>query len=146
MTKLVIAFRYGDRRWFSRLISWWQKHDAAHCEAAVPLGSEFICISASKVDGGVRTKTMPLPADKWRLYEVDTPTAAAVDWYYAQRGAKYDWLGLFGFVWRPLSGRRRAWFCSEAVADILKLPDPWRYDVALLESVVAKLGRPVSER
>ena len=45
----------------------------SHCELAVrlPETAEYECYSASIRDGGVRMKTMPLPADKWDLIPLD---------------------------------------------------------------------------
>lgn len=44
-----------------------------------------------------------------------------------REGLGYDYFGLFGFVWRPHNGISRRWFCSEAVAAALGIPDPWRF-------------------
>lgn len=136
---IKIAFRYGDTRLFSRLVCWWSGGDSAHCEVVTSRGA---CISASWLDGGVREKTMPLPPEKWRIYEID----AALDpagWLELNRGAGYDWLGLLSFViarWRVSTTR---WFCSEVAAHILGLPEPARYDLVTLESVCARYGRRV---
>ena len=53
--------------------------------------------------------------------------ALARAWFTANEGARYDWLGLFGFVWRPGNGKGRRWFCSEAIAAALGMKDPWRF-------------------
>lgn len=137
-----IAFRYGDTRLFARLVCLFQGGDSAHCEVSVrQVADVHECISASWMDGGVRAKTMPLPADKWRIYEVPGDPMAAIAWLHAHDGSPYDSLGLLGFIWRRIKGWRGAWFCSEVAAEILGLTDPWRYDLALLESVCIKLGR-----
>ena len=50
----------------------------SHCEIAVkhPRDGLFDCYSSSARDGGVRIKTMPLPADKWDL--IPLPQSVAI--------------------------------------------------------------------
>lgn len=140
-----VCFRYGDKRLFARVVGWWQGHDSAHCEVSYEWTQLYHdCVSASFVDGGVRGKIIAMPAEKWRIYEVDRVTKTAVkSWLAENDGKGYDVLGLAGFVWRPIKGWLKKKFCSECGAEILGLPDPWRYDVATLESVCARFGRRV---
>jgi hypothetical protein len=49
-------------------------------------------------------------------------------WMRINLGKKYDWLGLFGFVWRRQKGASKRYFCSEAVAEMLGFDDAWRFD------------------
>ena len=138
-----VCFRYGDRRLFARLVTLVQGSDTAHCEAARAwTGDVHECVSSSWLDGGVRGKTIEMPAGKWRIYEVDAAIDPLV--YLSQHdGDGYDWLGLVGFVIRRIRGFGSRRFCSEAVAEILGLRDPWRFDPATLEAVVAGIGRRV---
>lgn len=139
-----IAFRFSDPRLFARLVCLVQGGDSAHCEVVVDsVGDVHECISASFVDGGVRAKRMSLPPSRWRIYEVPGDVAAARLWLSINEGAPYDALGLAGFVIRRIKGWTGAWFCSEAAADILGLRDPWRFDLALLESFCEHLGERV---
>ncbi len=141
---MLIAFRFGDTRALSRFICWWQDSDASHCECVIRrVADNFECVSASWVDGGVRRKVMPLAAEKWRIYEMPGSTKKAAAWADLHEDERYDLLGLLGFVFRRVKGWLKAWFCSEACADILGLREPWRYDVATLESVCAAVGRRV---
>jgi hypothetical protein len=143
---LRVAFRYGDSRLFARAVCWFRGGDAAHCEAVPEWDTatgEHTCISSSFLDGGVRLKRMPLPADKWRIYEVEVEAVRAWGWFFEHRGEGYDSLGLFGFVWRPIRGWARKWFCSEAVAAIMLLDKPESFDLVLLESVCNRFGRRV---
>ncbi len=147
-TPLQIAFRYGDRRLFSRMVCALQGGDSAHCEMSVfrdhlPRHVEHHCISASFLDKGVRFKTMPLPSDKWRIYEMPQEATGAIEWLRAHDNDGYDWLGLLGFVVRRIKGARNRRFCSEAAAEVIGLADPWRYDLTLLESVCARFGHRV---
>lgn len=141
---LQIAFRYGDRRWFARLVCAVQGGDSAHCEMSVYRDrDQHHCISASFVDGGVRFKVMPLPADRWRIYEMPQDSTGVIEWLRAHDGDGYDYLGLLGFIVRRIKGSMDRSFCTEAAAEGLGLPDPWRFDLALLESVCARFGRRV---
>src|SRR5512139_1627222 len=139
-----IAFRYNDTRWFSRLVCWWRGGDSAHCEViAETLADDgHRCISASWVDGGVREKVMPLPSEKWRIYEVMRDIDPR-HWFALHDGDKYDLLGLLSFVVARFRHSRWRWFCSEVAAHIMGLPEPHRYDLVLLESVCARYGRRV---
>ncbi len=140
-----VAFRYGDPRLFSRLVSLVQGGDSAHCEVAYYWeGDTYQCVSSSFVDDGLRKKEIPMPENKWRIYEVSGKTKDEVLAYYIKHeGSKYDWLGLLGFVIRRVKGFSKRKFCSEVGAEILGLKDPWRYDLALLESVCAHIGKRV---
>lgn len=139
-----VAFRYGDRRLFARLVCLLRGGDSAHCEVAKPiLNGQFWCVSSSWLDGGVRYKYMPLPADKWRMYEIDAAVHPA-QWHEANMRKGYDVLGLLGIVLPPMGHSRRRWFCSEAAADMLGLREPHIYDLRTLESVCARFGTRVA--
>jgi hypothetical protein len=145
---LRIAFRYGDSRLFARAVCWWRGGDSAHCE--VLLGDSVLgggwheCLSSSWLDGGVRVKWMPLPADKWRIYEVPFGSVEeARAWAWKHSGEGYDALGLLGFVIRRVKGLARDWFCSEVAAELMGLRDPWQFDLKLLEAVCARTGKSI---
>ncbi|MEN9926645.1 MAG: hypothetical protein RL268_2771 [Pseudomonadota bacterium] len=139
-----VGFRYADTRLFARVIGWWQRHDSAHCEVSGTWdGKAHECVGASFLDRGVRLKVIDMPPEKWRIYEIDRPAGVVASWYDRHAGDDYDVLGLLGFLWRPIRGRGRRWFCSELVADVLGLQEPHRYDVAAIESVCNFVGRRV---
>ncbi|WP_315538615.1 hypothetical protein [Eikenella corrodens] len=102
----------------------------SHCELAVrlPETAEYECYSASIRDGGVRMKTMPLPADKWDLIPLDDAVlhAHTVGLYLRTAGQGYDLPGAFGVVF-GLPENRRRWFCSEWVGKALGLSESWRF-------------------
>lgn len=102
----------------------------SHCELAVrlPETAEYECYSASIRDGGVRMKTMPLPADKWDLIPLDDAVlhAHTVGLYLRTAGQGYDLPGAFGVVF-GLPENRRRWFCSEWVGAALGLSESWRF-------------------
>lgn len=140
-----VAFRYGDNRLFSVLAGFFQRHDSAHCEVAYHWHNEdHLCVSASFMDDGVREKQISMPANKWRIYELDEDPSKVLVYLHDNKGKKYDVLGLFGFIiTRRITGSSKRKFCSEVFAEIIGLLDPWRYDLALAESYCAKVGRRV---
>lgn len=141
---MLVAFRFNDSRLLSRVLAWWQRHDAAHCEVVLAVqGDVHLCASSSWLDGGVRCKSIWLDPAKWRLYDVPRSEAMARAWFDLHAGERYDLLGLAGFVFRRIKGVLRAWWCSEACAAMAGVADPWRYDVATFESLCAAVGRRV---
>lgn len=139
-----VAFRYNDPRLFARGVRLLQGGDSAHCEVSDAWQDYWHdCVSASFIDKGVRRKTIELVPSKWRVYEMDIGKETVEKWYQLHKGEGYDLLGLAGFVVRRIKGWFRKKFCSEVGAEIIGLPDPWRYDLALLESVCARFGRRV---
>ena len=139
-----IAFRYDDKRIFARLVCLVQGGDSAHCEVADDWNDgNYDCVSASWLDGGVRSKIITMTPEKWRIYELPIDNDRVIEWYAVNKGMPYDSLGLLGFFIRRISGIRKAWFCSEVAADIIGLSEPHRYDLALLESVCARFGTRV---
>ena len=86
---------------------------------------------------------MELPADKWRIYELDVPLIQVWRWFHEHRGQGYDVLGLLGFIWRPVKGFLALWFCSEAVAAMIGLDNPEAFDLVLLESLCKRFGNRV---
>lgn len=139
-----VAFRYNDSRIFPRLVTWYRGGDSAHCEIGIYWkGSEHDCVSSSFLDDGVRRKLIDMPADKWRIYEVDIPKHVAIEWWHDNDGKKYDVLGLLGFVWRRVKHSAKRLFCSEVAAEILGFKDAYLFDLITLESVVARIGRRV---
>ena len=134
----VWAARFSD--WLTRVLT---RGQYSHCEIAVALdGGQFECYSSSIRDGGVRCKTMPLPAAKWDLIELPDSSGslktnlAAV---FAQtQGQRYDLPGALGVVFktRQRSGR---WFCSEWCGQVLGLSEPWRFSPNDLAGIARSL-------
>ncbi len=134
----VWAARFTD--WLTRVLT---RGIYSHCEIAVALdGGQFECYSSSIRDGGVRCKTMPLPAAKWDLIELPDSSGslktnlAAV--FNRTQGQRYDLPGALGVVFktRQRSGR---WFCSEWCGQVLGLSEPWRFSPNDLAAVAAAL-------
>ena len=115
---------------YNRLVRWWTSSPYSHVELVVSTGRAW---SASFEDGGVRSKLIDFDPAKWDL--VDLPAhleQPALEWFTKHRGAKYDVMGNLQFVLAAFPHSRERWFCSEAVAAALGVPDPWRYDPATL--------------
>jgi hypothetical protein len=134
---LRVAFRYGDRRLFARLVCLVRGGDSAHVEAADHLaGDMHKCISASFVDKGVRPKDIWLTHKKWRVYQTDIPAERAYAWLARNDHRGYGWLRLVRFLFpffRPNVGGP---ICTIAVGEILGLPDAECHDLRSLESAV----------
>ena len=140
MTQVYLALYKGRKRGktpreqWQRLMDWavrWATNGQySHCEIAVKhsFADDYHCYSASLRDGGVRSKTMPSPADKWDLLEIRDVDAYDKVWALFQqtRGAKYDYCGALGLV-LPIRQARQRWFCSEWCAKALELGQPEKF-------------------
>ena len=120
------AARIGDR-----LICWVTGKPFSHCElvvSLVALGSEVYStmLSSSLRDGGVRGASRQLVPGRWLVVEFDGDSKPAIEYIRGRIGVPYGWFDLFSFL-LPF---RVSWdgsdFCSEIVADSLKLPNAWR--------------------
>ena len=133
---ILIAFRHSDTRLFARTVTFFRGGDSAHCEAALPLYAEgmHLCVSASFLDDGVRGKVIDIRnPGKYRVYRYTGPHLDPLVWLKDNDKAKYDLRGLIGILAPRVGHDRTKRFCSEAVAEMLKLSDPHSYDLAALE-------------
>ncbi len=127
---------------YNRLVAWWTKSPYSHVELIVSSGRAW---SASFEDGGVRSKLIEFDPKKWDVIDVPAELEpAAVAWFTAHRGEKYDLLGNLQFIVAAIPNSEKRWFCSEAVAAALGIPDPWRYDPGTLASALTLLNRPAA--
>lgn len=124
----------GLRGWFDAAVRWWTRGPYSHCELVF---SDGMCWSASVRDGGVRGKVIDLASGNWDVFEVPGNEAEIRAWCEALEGRKYDYAGLFKFVWRPFYQAGSRFFCSEYCAAGMKFRDPWRFDPNTLAVVVA---------
>lgn len=140
---MQIAFYQGKRRGgaglFDAAVRWWTRGPFSHCELVF---SDGTAASSSARDGGVRCKRIDWKPGHWIFVPVAGGEPAARAWFRDYAGAKYDYAGLFGFIWRRESGAAQRWFCSEACAAALGYQDPWRFDpntlfAALMRGAVA---------
>lgn len=117
-----VAFYKGREAFLDKLVQWWTNSPYSHCEIVV----DEISYSSSPRDGGVRPRGIIFNPEHWDFLTLTQADAQSiVAWFQAHRGAKYDWLGLLGFVLpHPINSPDR-WFCSEACAAALGLALPW---------------------
>lgn len=108
---------------FDWLVCAWTKSPYSHCELVI----DGVCYSSSKRDGGVRAKEIDLKSGHWHVLEIGGDKSAALKWFQGNSGARYDVAGLFGFVLPFRTHNLNRWFCSEACAAALGIPEPWRY-------------------
>lgn len=149
MTVSVAFYRYprGGHTWWKylhhRIVCWWTRGAYSHAELVLServneVGVlDYECASSSPRDGGVRTKWMDLPADKWTLIAVPADANVARAWFVRENGKGYDYLAWVGFVWRRETGSKNRWFCSEAIASALGMSEPWRYDPNTLYAILS---------
>ena len=121
---MKIALYKGKKTITDKLISWWDRGEYSHVELVF---SDGLCASASPRDGGVRLKPIDLSPDKWDVFEIHAfDEASARAWFESRAGSKYDFLGVFGFVFRAQQDKTK-WFCSESVLAALGFKDTWRF-------------------
>lgn len=137
---LQVAFYRGRTRVYDRVTQWWLKGKYSHCELI--LGTDLqglsICASSSAKDGGVRIKHMQLNPERWDIISVDGDVYDAWHWMAAHADEGYDYLGFVGFIFRALGHDKPRWFCSEAVAAMLGIPDGWRFDPCSLHAALSR--------
>jgi hypothetical protein len=132
--------RPGIAGLYNRLVRWWSGSNYSHCELVF---SDGYSASASFMDRGVRLKKIDYEPANWDF--IDLPgelEAAARAWFRKNEGKPYDLLGNIGFLWRPIRGDDGAFFCSEAIAAALGIPDPFRYDPGTLRLILQYLTQP----
>jgi hypothetical protein len=127
-----LAFYKAPGTVFDKLIRLVTRSPYSHVELVLGNAGDgtFVCGSSSPRDGGVRIKTMSLPADRWDLAPIAGDAATALHWFEQHRGEPYDWLGVLRFVLPWVGQSPRAWFCSEACLAALGLREPWRFNPA----------------
>jgi hypothetical protein len=89
------------------------------------------CASSSVRDGGVRFKRIDIFSGRWDVKPLpqydDNEELSARWWLIKHEGEGYDYLGVAAFI-KTFSALVREcsdrWFCSEAIAAALCLPDP----------------------
>ena len=132
-----------------KLVCWWTHGDYSHCELVLgqrPRADgvlEYECASSSFRDKGVRSKWMELPTSKWTIVEIDGDYIYARAVFNVHIFQGYDRLAWLGHLWRPITGSPDKWTCSEFVAYMLNMYEPWRYDPATLFAVLVSHGRIV---
>ena len=127
---------------YNRVVRWWSSGLYSHCELVF---SDGYSASASWMDGGVRLKKIDYDPVHWDF--IDLPGHLEADaraWFRQHDRKPYDLLGNLGFVWRPVHGEEGAFFCSEACAAALGIPEAWRYSPNALASALTLFTRSAS--
>lgn len=81
---------------------------------------------------------MKLDPKHWDFQEVEGDPRKAHYWLDMHEEDDYDVIWLLGFTWRRQRGYQSKWGCSEAVADMLGIPDSWRFDPMTLWAALSK--------
>ncbi len=108
----------------------WMRGKYSHVEAILSELPDGTYECASAVPGvGVRIATIALPESDWDIIEAPGDVETSRDWFVTHNGAAYDYIGLFGFVLRPVVEyvRKRYW-CSQACLLSIGFVNAWRED------------------
>lgn len=112
----------------------------SHCEIVEALSDgTYKCFSSSYRDGGVRSKVLSLNQESWDFVDADfvcLSNLRMVENSTIRQG--YDLFGALGLIFLTPQNSCR-WFCSELVAEVIGLPESWRYTPNTLYSVCKKL-------
>lgn len=139
---MKFAFYKKHNAVYDALIRWWENGTYSHVEAIITEFDDGVTftIASSKPGVGVRTITQTLPASDWDILEAPGDPVAVGQWFKDHAGEKYDYLGIFGMVLRPIMADvSKRYFCSEAVAEALGIEDPWRFDPNGLHAILKAL-------
>jgi hypothetical protein len=142
---MKFAFYKAPGSIFDKLIRWWMRGPYAHVEAILEDNGDGSYTIASSVPGtGVRIATnQTLPERDWDIVDGPGDVAAARAWFEAHNGAAYDYIGLLGFVIRPVVGYvRKKFCCSRACLLSIGFPGSWRFDPNAMYDAVAFFRRP----
>jgi hypothetical protein len=109
---------------YNRLIRWWDNGNYSHCEL---IFSDGQAASASYLDGGVRFKQIDFDPARWDFVNLQANLEAeARQWFIKHEGSGYDLIGNLRFALDFLPDNKNKWFCSEALAAAIGIPEPWR--------------------
>jgi len=87
--------------------------------------------------GGVRLKRIVLDPARWVLRPVNADPLHAALWAIDHEGMPYDWQLIMGYVAWMIPQSAGGVDCSEACAEMLQMPDPWRFDPCSLEAAAS---------
>jgi hypothetical protein len=130
---------------YNRLVRWWTRSPYSHVELLFLGGRESA--SSSYMDGGVRFKSIDFNPALWDFVDLPVTAEVAADaylWFIDHAGDAYDLLGNLHFVVSAIGDDKRKWFCSEACAAALGMPNPERFDPGTLHAALTFLTQPAS--
>lgn len=125
---MKVAFYKGDKTIFDRMIRWWTHGDYSHCELLITEKEGFYLAGTATPFSGVTLEWKKYNVVNWDIIDchIGNPLHAQL-FFEKSLGAKYDYLGIFGFIFRRGQQKDHRWFCSEAIAAGIGLKNPWRY-------------------
>lgn len=132
---LYTSTRPGIQGLSNRLIRWWTRSPYSHCELIFSSG---ISASSSFIDGGVRFKHIVFNPAHWDFIDVAGDESSARQWFLDREDAKYDVLGIVGFVMGFIGHDKNKYTCGESIAGALGFADPERFAPALLAAVISR--------
>lgn len=138
---MKLAFYKGSRRWYHRIVEWWTHGPYSHVELMiVEKDGRWLAGSATPSDG-VRLIWRTFKPEHWKIIDcpIGNPLHAQV-FFEKAVGAKYDYLGILGFVLRRGQHFEHRWFCSEVISGAIGLRNPWRYCPNTLYDVLVSLN------
>jgi len=127
---------------YNRLVRWWTRSQYSHVELVF---HDRAAASSSNMDGGVRFKIIEFDPEKWDFIDLPFSLAPAAEgWFLKHIGDGYDLLGNVHFVLGAVGDDKDRWFCSEAVAAALGMPNPERFDPGTLHAALTYLTQPAT--
>lgn len=141
---MKLAFYHGPRaewRWklVSLLVRWRTRGRFDHVEM---IFSDGRVATSSISKAGIAFQRKDHDPAHWEVIEVAGDEGAAWRWWRAHRDARFDAMGVLGFLIGFTRGDDDRWFCSEACAASLGFPDPWRFDPNTLHAAVQRKVLP----
>jgi hypothetical protein len=125
---------------YNRAVRWWECGPYSHCELVF---SDGRAASASFMDHGVRFKEIDFDPERWDFIDLPGANEALAElWFLTHLGCQYDLLGNVHFLLGPVRDDRRKYFCSEALAAALGMPEAWRYGPNALAAVLRTFNQP----
>lgn len=138
-----LAFYKGKGSWVDRLIRWSTKGHVSHVELVAGFNEDGLayCISASGLDGGVRTKWIRLKLARWDVVKIEDHIKIDIEIMEKNIGKKYDFRGILTSQFLNLRRHNpEKWFCSEICAASLGLPNPASYSPQDLKDILEYLN------
>ena len=133
---ITIAFFKGTDNLLDTVTRAWMRGRYSHAEVVI----DDLWYTASPFEGGIRSKKNLAKPDQWDFINLIIDKKRVKKWFDDHEGRKYDYMGLFGFAIRPLTGDPKRFFCSEAIALSIGLEDAWRLDPNSLYIIVKRLA------
>jgi len=133
---LKVAFYKHNKHLFNRLVPWWTKGKYSHVELVF---SDGLSASSSHIDCGVRYKKIIFRPERWDVFELEGFNEKEARTRFNQKlNHRYDYWGIFGFVWGAKKDSKNREFCSEVVMYSLGFKESWRFDPNCCFAVLEK--------